>query len=83
MLIFWEIFCLKCQNLRKLQGCEKYKNDENPRAFLLQIDLPLKSKYLIIDNDSLSYNLMEPYVSPFLQIYIIKFIVKGFIMLKI
>jgi hypothetical protein len=51
MLIFQ-----KCQNLRKLQGREKYKNWRKPRSFLLQASSPLESKYPIIYNISLSYD---------------------------
>jgi hypothetical protein len=43
----------------------------------------LESKYLIIDNISLSYNLVENYVSPILQKEAIDIAVKGLIMIKI
>jgi hypothetical protein len=43
----------------------------------------LESKYLIIDNISLSYNLVENYVSPILQKEAIEIVAKGLIMIKI
>jgi hypothetical protein len=43
----------------------------------------LESKYLIIDNISLSYNLVENYVSPILQKGAIEIVVEGLIMIKI
>jgi len=39
--------------------------------------------YVIIDNIFLSYNLLEHYVSPFLQMETIKNVVKHFIMLEL
>jgi hypothetical protein len=36
------------------------------RSFLFQANPPLESEYPIIDNISLSYNLVEHYVSPIL-----------------
>jgi hypothetical protein len=43
----------------------------------------LESKYLIIDNISLSYNLVENYVSPILQKEAMEIVVEGLIMIKI
>jgi hypothetical protein len=59
MIIFLEIIRLRCQNLRKCG--KKYK------ILLFQASPPLKSKYPMIDNIFLSYNLMEHYLSPILQ----------------
>jgi hypothetical protein len=47
---------------RKLQK----KNWGKLRSFLFQANPPLESEYPIIDNFSLSYNLVECYVSPIL-----------------
>ncbi len=50
---FTEIICLKCQNL------QKYRNWWEPKSFLLQVSSPLQSRCPIIDNISVSYNLVE------------------------
>ncbi len=47
----------------------------------LQSSPPLESKYTIIDNISLSYNLVEYYL-PILQQKEIKIVIRGLIMLK-
>jgi hypothetical protein len=74
---FLEIICLKCQNARKLEGRGK-KKGEIPLA-----NPPLHIMYVIIDNIFLSYNMLEHYVSPFLQMETIKNVVKHFIMLEL
>jgi hypothetical protein len=53
---FLEIICLKCQNLRKLQRREKYKNWWKPISFPTSSQ-SIGVRYPIIDNIvSLSYN---------------------------
>ncbi len=55
-----------------------------PRSFLLQGNGPFGEQvFLIIDNISLSYNLVENYVSPILQKEAIEIVAKGLIMIKI
>ncbi len=59
------------------------KNGGSPRASCFRGMHHLESKCLIIDNISLSYNLVENYVSPILQKEAIEIVVKGLIMIKI
>jgi hypothetical protein len=47
----------------KLQGRENSKFWWKSTSFLLQANPPLESEYSIIDNISLSYNLVEYYIS--------------------
>jgi hypothetical protein len=44
---------------------------------LIQANQPLNSKYLIIDNIFIFYNLVEHYISPILQKEAIKIVVKA------
>jgi hypothetical protein len=61
---FLEIACFKCQNLRKLQEKAKYRIWWKPKT---QSTSTACITYPIIDNNFLCYNLLEHYVSPFLQ----------------
>jgi hypothetical protein len=61
---------------------EKYKNWWKFKSFLLQVSPPLYSKYPLIDKIYLHYNLMEHYISLFLQ-KVIKNVVKGLILLEV
>jgi hypothetical protein len=51
--------------------------------FLLKANPLLQIMYPIVDNIFVSYNLVEHYVSSFLQKEEIKNVVKGFIMLEV
>ncbi len=59
MLNILGITSLKCQNLRKLEGKEKYKNCFKP--------VHHGGRYPIIGNIFLSYSLVEHYFSPYLK----------------
>jgi hypothetical protein len=50
---------------------------------LIEVNPPLQNKDPIIDSIYLSYNLVEQYVSSFLQKEILKTVAKGLIMLKV
>jgi hypothetical protein len=49
----------------EFQEKENFKNWCKPRRFFLQSSRPLQCKFPRIDNISLSYRLVENYVSPF------------------
>ncbi len=61
--IFVETICLKWWNLRKLQGKEFLFKWWKLKSFLLQGNPPLGSRYPIVDNISMYYNLVYHYVS--------------------
>jgi hypothetical protein len=61
--IFVETICLKWWNLRKLQGKEFLFKWWKLKSFLLQGNPPLGSRYPIIDNISMYYNLVYHSVS--------------------
>jgi hypothetical protein len=63
MLNFLEIICLKCHNLRKLQGRAKYKNWWKPRSLLLQTSALVEQVFNYPIYISPSYNLVK-YISP-------------------
>ncbi len=70
--IFYRDYLFEMPNFKKMWKIYK--------IFLFQTSPPLKSKYPMIDDISLSYNLMEHYLSPILQKEAIS---KLLIMLKI
>ncbi len=78
---YLEIICLKCQNSTKVQKRENTKTGGKlgPSSFKL---VSLQSMYPIIDN-ILSYNLVEHYLSPFLQKEAINIYMKGLIILGV
>ncbi len=63
MLNFFKIICLKCHNLRKLQGRAKYKNWWKPRSLLLQASAHVEQVFNYPIYISPSYNLVK-YMSP-------------------
>ncbi len=69
----------KKQKLSRMKTC---KNCQKAMSFQLQANPPLNNKYPIINNISLSYNLVEHYFSPILQKEAIEIVEKGFTMLK-
>ncbi len=73
-----QIICLKCENFNGNYKGEK-KFGEN-KSFLFQVNLPLQSWYLIIDNIFKTY---IHYVSSFLQKKAIKNIGKDLIMFEV
>jgi hypothetical protein len=81
MLNYLEIICLKCQNSKKAQKRENTKIGGKLGASCFKL-VSLQSMYPIIDN-SLSYNLVEHYPSPFFQKEIINIYRKGLIMLGV
>jgi hypothetical protein len=64
-----------------MQG--NYKGKGEKKGEIPIANPPLHIMYVIIDNIFLSYNLLEHYVSPFLQAETIKNVVKHFIMLEL
>ncbi len=71
---YLEIICFKCQNSKKVQKRENTKIVGKLGASCFKL-VSLQSMYPIIDNIP-SYNLVEHYLSPFLQKEVIKFIYK-------
>jgi len=80
---FLQIFYLKCQNLCKLQGKEKYKNWWKLGSFLLKANPPLQNVCPIINCQHFYILSMEHYVSPFLQKEIVQNVILGIIILEV
>jgi len=78
---YLETICLKCRNSKKVQKREKTKIGGKLGASCFKL-VSLQSMYPIIDN-ILSYNLVEHYLSSFLQKEIINIYIKSLIMLVV